>query len=68
MTNSPTPDQIAASLARRVRNRLLTAEQHAAEWAIADFNDALRAVDTPEEQIAVCRRWARFTSALREIE
>ena len=68
MTNSPTLDQVAASLARRVRNRLLAAEQSAADLAIADFDDALRAADNVQEQIMICRRWARFTSDLRDKE
>lgn len=68
MTNTPTSDQVAASLARRVRNRLLAAEKSAASWAIADFNDALRRAEDAQEQIAICRRWARFTNTLKEIE
>lgn len=68
MTNSPTPDQVAESLARRVRNRLLAAEKSAATWAIDDFDDALRRADDAQEQIAICRQWARFTNTLKEIE
>lgn len=66
MTNPPTPDRVAASLARRVRDRLLACEQQAAAWAIADFDDALRAAESDQERIALCRRWARFTADLRE--
>lgn len=68
MTNFPTLDQVAASLARRVRRQLLTAEQNAADLAIADFDDALRAAESDLEKVAICDRWARFANDLKHHE
>lgn len=68
MTNFPTSDRIAESYARQVRHQLLAAEQDAADLAIADFEDALRAADSCQEQIAVCRRWSSFANDLKRNE
>lgn len=55
---------VIADLTLAIRSRLYTGlDTSRSHWiedsCLADFNDALRRADTPEEQLAVCYRYNR---------
>lgn len=60
-----TPDRVARSLARDVRHQLTVTERGQADLVIADFEDALRSVDTDEERIRVARLWYTWVRQVR---
>ncbi|MAS33533.1 MAG: hypothetical protein CL610_05975 [Anaerolineaceae bacterium] len=62
---TPTPDQVANSIARQVRHRLCVSEQNHADLVFADFEDALSKAESEDERITICSRWYRWAATLR---